>query len=146
MNSRFKMAGLAVLVALFCMQASAQILSGDALKKVVPTTYFFAGQSAAVQTRNSVGLKSAGGHFNPGMHKHGGPQTGEHHAGDLGNLEADAQGKATYDATVQGISLDDPKTGIIGKSVIVHGKADDLKSQPAGNAGPRIGCGVIEKK
>ena len=63
MNFRFKTAGLAVLVALFCMQASAQILSGDTLKKVVPTTYFFAGQSAAVQTRNSVALKSAGGHF-----------------------------------------------------------------------------------
>ena len=62
-NFRFKTAGLAVLMALFCMQASAQILSGDALKKVVPTSYFFAGQSAAVQTRNSVALKSAAGHF-----------------------------------------------------------------------------------
>jgi hypothetical protein len=63
MNSRFKTAGLAVLLALFCAQAGAQILSGDALKKVIPSTYFFAGQSAAVQTRNSVALKSAGGHF-----------------------------------------------------------------------------------
>lgn len=62
-NNRFKLAGMAVLVALFATQLSAQILSGDALKKVVPTTYFFAGQSAAVQARNSVALKSAGGHF-----------------------------------------------------------------------------------
>jgi Cu-Zn family superoxide dismutase len=90
-------------------------------------------------------LKSAGGHFNPGMHKHGGPQTGEHHAGDLGNIEADAQGKATYDATVQGISLDDPKTGIIGKSVVIHAKADDLKTDPAGDSGARIAAGVIER-
>ena len=63
MNSCSKAVGLAVLLALFCAQASAQILSGDALKKVVPTTYFFAGQSAAVQVRNSVALRSAAGHF-----------------------------------------------------------------------------------
>ena len=63
MNSCSKAVGSAVLLALFCAQASAQILSGDALKKVVPTTYFFAGQSAAVQVRNSVALKSAAGHF-----------------------------------------------------------------------------------
>ncbi len=62
-NTRFKLAGLAVLVALLAAQLSAQILSGDALKKVIPSAYFFAGQSAAVQTRNSVALKSAGGHF-----------------------------------------------------------------------------------
>ena len=63
MNYRFKSMWLVVLVAILCMQAGAQILSGDALKKVVPTTYFFAGQSASVQTRNSVALKTAGGHF-----------------------------------------------------------------------------------
>src|SRR3981081_623260 len=63
MTYRFKSMWLVVLVAILCMQAGAQILSGDALKKVVPTTYFFAGQSAPVQTRNSVALKTAGGHF-----------------------------------------------------------------------------------
>jgi len=62
-NTRSMLAGLAVVLALFCVQATAQILSGDALKKAVPTTYFFAGQSAAVQVRNSVALKSASGHF-----------------------------------------------------------------------------------
>jgi Cu-Zn family superoxide dismutase len=90
-------------------------------------------------------LKSAGGHFNPGMHKHGGPQTGEHHAGDLGNIEADAQGKAVYDVTVEGVTLEDPKTGIIGKSVVIHAKADDLKTDPAGDSGARIAAGVIER-
>src|SRR5258708_1077246 len=62
-NTRFKLPGLAVLVALLAAQLSAQILSGDALKKVIPSAYFFAGQSAPVQTRNSVALKTAGGHF-----------------------------------------------------------------------------------
>ena len=90
-------------------------------------------------------LKSAGGHFNPGMHKHGGPQTSEHHAGDLGNLETDDKGKATYDKTVEGITLDDSKTGIIGKSVVIHAKADDLKTDPAGDSGARIAGGVIER-
>jgi Cu-Zn family superoxide dismutase len=90
-------------------------------------------------------LKSAGGHFNPGMHKHGGPGTSERHGGDLGNLEADAQGKATYDATAEGVTLDDPKTGIIGRSVVIHAKADDLKTDPAGDSGARIAAGVIER-
>ena len=63
MNYRFKSMWMVALVAILCMQAGAQILSGDALKKVVPTTYFFAGQSASVQTRNSVALKTTGGHF-----------------------------------------------------------------------------------
>jgi hypothetical protein len=63
MNYRFKSMWLVALVAIVSMQASAQIVSGDALKKVVPTTYFFAGQSAPVQMRNSVALKTPGGHF-----------------------------------------------------------------------------------
>jgi hypothetical protein len=62
-NSRFKTTGLLVLVALFCVQAIGQVQTGDALKKLVPTTYYFAGQSAQVQTRNSVALKSAAGKF-----------------------------------------------------------------------------------
>ena len=87
---------------------------------------------------------SAGGHFNPGGHKHGGPDTSARHAGDLGNLQADASGKATYDQTIEGLSIDDAKTGVVGKSVIVHGKADDLKTDPAGDSGPRIAGGVIK--
>jgi hypothetical protein len=61
--SRFKKIGLKLLVALFCVQAIAQIQTGDAQKKLVPTTYYFAGQSAQVQTRNSVALKSVAGKF-----------------------------------------------------------------------------------
>ena len=88
-------------------------------------------------------LTSAGPHFNPGGHKHGGPDTSARHAGDLGNLTADAGGKASYDQTIEGLSIDDAKTGVVGKSIIVHGKADDLKTDPSGDSGPRIAGGVI---
>ncbi len=87
---------------------------------------------------------SAGNHFNPGGHKHGGPEGTERHGGDLGNLQADASGKATYDQLIPGPTLNDPKTGVIGKSVIVHEKEDDLKTEPSGNSGARIAGGVIQ--
>jgi Cu-Zn family superoxide dismutase len=86
---------------------------------------------------------SAGGHFNPEGKPHGGPDSAVAHAGDYGNLEADASGHAVLKLVSHRITLDQGPNGVIGRSVIVHGKADDLTSQPAGNAGPRIGCGVI---
>jgi len=86
---------------------------------------------------------SAGGHFNPEGEPHGGPDAAAAHAGDYGNLEADASGHAVLKLVSHRITLDQGASGVIGRSVIVHGKADDLTSQPAGNAGPRIGCGVI---
>jgi Cu-Zn family superoxide dismutase len=90
-------------------------------------------------------LKSAGGHFDPGMTKHHGGTTGDmRHGGDLGNITADASGNVKTDITVHGISIDGATDGIVGRSVIVHAKADDLKSQPAGDAGDRIAGGVIE--
>jgi len=84
---------------------------------------------------------SAGGHFNPTQKHHGGPTTAEHHAGDLGNIEADASGKAHLDWKGK-LSLSG-KDSIIGRSVVVHEKEDDLKTDPAGNSGARIGCGTI---
>lgn len=85
---------------------------------------------------------SAGGHFNPGKHQHGAPDATERHAGDLGNIEADATGKAHLELTdkVMKLSGDD---SIVGHAVIVHEKADDLKTQPTGDAGGRLACGVI---
>jgi Cu-Zn family superoxide dismutase len=85
---------------------------------------------------------SAGGHFNPTHQHHGGPNTAERHAGDLGNLEADASGKAHLDWKGK-VELSGANS-IIGKSVVVHEKEDDLKTDPAGNSGARIACGVIE--
>jgi Cu-Zn family superoxide dismutase len=86
---------------------------------------------------------SAGGHFNPSKHKHGAPDAEEHHEGDLGNLTADKDGKATKTFTMKGITLGDGETSIVGKGFIVHEKADDMKTQPTGNAGGRVACGVI---
>ena len=87
---------------------------------------------------------SAGGHFNPTGVPHGAPNSAPHHAGDLGNLDADSSGDARLSMEVEGISLDPTAdNSIIGRSVIVHANPDDLKSQPAGNSGPRMACGVI---
>jgi Cu-Zn family superoxide dismutase len=89
-------------------------------------------------------LKSAGGHFNPTKHKHGGPDSVERHEGDFGNITADDKGVAHIDATFKGVSLTGADNGIGGRSVIVHAKEDDMKTDPAGNAGDRIAGGVIE--
>lgn len=92
---------------------------------------------------SAADLSSAGGHFNPGHQSHAGPDASERHVGDMGNIEADASGKATLDYLDHQMSLGDEEDSVIGRSVVVHAKADDLKSQPAGNSGARIGCGVI---
>ncbi|HTQ37309.1 MAG TPA: superoxide dismutase family protein [Steroidobacteraceae bacterium] len=91
-------------------------------------------------------FKSAGGHFNPDNQMHGNPDSTMHHLGDLPNIKADAKGIATVNATVKGATLGDGGPhDILGKSLVVHAKADDYKSQPAGNSGDRIACGVIER-
>lgn len=93
--------------------------------------------------------QSAGGHFNPSGKLHGGPMTPAHHAGDLGNIIAQSDGTATLQVTVPTtqISLNDTSVNsIVGKSVIVHADPDDLSSQPAGNSGKRLACGVITLK
>ena len=84
---------------------------------------------------------SAGAHFNPTQQHHGGPMTAERHAGDLGNIEADASGNAQVNWKGK-LSLSG-KDSIIGKSVVVHEKEDDLKTDPSGNSGARVACGVI---
>jgi superoxide dismutase, Cu-Zn family len=85
---------------------------------------------------------SAGDHFNPAHKQHGAPDASERHAGDLGNIEADASGKAHLELTDNVMRLTGSDS-IIGHAVIVHEKADDLKTQPTGNAGGRLACGVI---
>ncbi len=82
---------------------------------------------------------SAGGHFNPGAQPHGAPADAKRHAGDLGNIEAGADGSATVAHTDSALKL----AGAVGRAVIVHAKADDLKTQPTGDAGGRLACGVI---
>lgn len=86
---------------------------------------------------------SAGPHFNPAGKKHGHPQQDEHHVGDLPMLEADANGNASLTATLSGMSLGKGGDSIIGRGVIVHAAPDDFKTQPTGNSGARVACGVI---
>jgi Cu-Zn family superoxide dismutase len=88
-------------------------------------------------------LAAAGAHFNPTNKPHAGPDTAERHVGDMGNVEADASGAAKLDYVDHDISLTNDQRSVIGRSVVVHAKADDLKSQPAGDSGARIACGVI---
>ena len=87
---------------------------------------------------------SAGAHFNPHGKKHGGPESAERHGGDLGNLKADEYGKATLSLMLDGISVSKDADGVIGRGIIVHAGPDDLKTDPTGNSGGRLGCGAIE--
>ena len=87
---------------------------------------------------------SAGGHFNPGSKPHGDPATAEHHAGDMPQLVADASGNATLNAELSPMTIGGADN-IVGKAVIVHKDADDFKTQPTGNSGARVACGVIAK-
>lgn len=85
---------------------------------------------------------ASGGHFNPDNKKHAGPDAAERHVGDLGNITADASGKATIQMTDKFLALSG-RHSIIGRAVIIHAKADDLKSQPSGAAGDRVAGGVV---
>ncbi|WP_101050185.1 superoxide dismutase family protein [Macromonas nakdongensis] len=89
---------------------------------------------------------SAKGHFNPAgkMHGHHHHHPMERHAGDLPNLVANAQGQAHYRAEVKGLVLKAGPEGILERSVVIHADPDDYKSQPAGNSGKRVACGVIK--
>jgi Cu-Zn family superoxide dismutase len=88
---------------------------------------------------------SAGPHFNPAASPHhGGPATPVRHGGDLGNITVDNSGKGVLDVVVYGLSLDG-SDGVVGRAIVVHEKVDDLHSDPAGNSGGRIGCGVIQR-
>lgn len=94
---------------------------------------------------SSGDLNSAGAHYDPDKHLHGGPTTSPVHAGDLGNIEAAADGSAHMELTVDNISIGG-RNDILGKSVIIHAKADDYSTQPSGNSGARIAGGVIQMK
>lgn len=86
---------------------------------------------------------SAGGHFNPSGRLHGNPDYTEHHAGDMPQLVAGANGIARLTTYLDGTVLGEGEIGIVGRGVIVHAAADDFKTQPAGNSGARQACGVI---
>jgi len=86
---------------------------------------------------------SAGGHFNPGEMPHAGPQDTRRHAGDLGNIEIKANGTGDLELVSDLLTVRPGPNSVVGKAVVFHEKADDLKSQPTGDAGGRLGCGVV---
>ncbi len=86
---------------------------------------------------------SAGGHFNPTGKPHG-PQEADHHAGDLPSLKADANGNANVSFRLSDVTVGSGAANIVGRGLIVHVAPDDYKTQPTGNSGGRIACGVIK--
>src|SRR6476620_11367749 len=120
--------------------------SGDAIKVVADITGLTPGKHGfhvhAFGDCSSSDGSSAGGHFDPTHKQHGAPDAADRHAGDLGNIEADASGKAHLEWSDKVMKLSGADS-IVGHAMIVHEKADDLKTQPTGNAGGRLACGVI---
>ena len=87
---------------------------------------------------------SAGAHFNPTNAQHGNPEGEAHHAGDMLNAKSDGNGVATIDTVAKGVTLHSGQpTDVLGKAIVLHEKADDYTTQPSGDSGSRIACGVI---
>ena len=94
---------------------------------------------------SAADFTSSGGHFNPAEVPHAGPDDAERHSGDLGNIEIGEDGSGSLTLTSDLITLAEGEaTSIVGRAVVLHEGTDDLVSQPTGDAGGRIGCGVIE--
>lgn len=92
---------------------------------------------------SAADASSAKGHFNPASKTHGHHGSAERHAGDMPNLVADSAGRATLAVELEMLALTEAAGGILKRSVVIHADADDYKSQPAGNSGKRVACGVI---
>ena len=101
-----------------------------------------------VGTCTAPDFTSAGGHFNPAGKQHGSANPQGSHAGDLPNFEVDAQGNGTISFAVPDMTLNDGPNSLFhtgGTALVIHANADDNKTDPSGNAGARIACGVIER-
>ena len=92
---------------------------------------------------SSADAMSAGGHFNPTSQQHGDPHSGSHHAGDIPMLQSDANGKAVGSIVLSGVTLTPRPTSLVGHALVIHSGKDDYVTQPTGNSGGRIACGVI---
>jgi superoxide dismutase, Cu-Zn family len=93
-------------------------------------------------------FKSAGGHFNPEGKKHGFDNPDGHHAGDMKNFTVDAKGNADAHLEDADVTLKDGPHSLLGNggsAIVIHAKADDYKTDPSGNSGDRVACGVITK-
>jgi Cu-Zn family superoxide dismutase len=86
---------------------------------------------------------AAGGHFNPAATAHGAPDAPPHHAGDFGNVTANDAGEVHTRFTTRSVTVEAGANSAIGHAIILHANPDDLMTQPTGNAGARIACGVV---
>lgn len=89
---------------------------------------------------------AAGGHFNPAGAPHGAPSDPAHHAGDFGNVTADPQGVVNSTFTTRSVTVAPGPRSVVGRAVILHANPDDLQTQPTGDAGGRIACGVVQRR
>lgn len=87
---------------------------------------------------------AAGGHYNPTSTPHGSPNAAAHHAGDFGNVTSDDNGRVRHEFTTRSITVEAGPTTAVGHAIILHANPDDLVTQPTGNAGGRIACGVVQ--
>jgi Cu-Zn family superoxide dismutase len=103
----------------------------------------------AVGTCTAPDFKSAGGHFNPSGKVHGRSNPAGHHGGDLPNLDVAADGRGHLDATLDGVSMGGGPDSILhegGTALVIHADPDDEATDPAGNSGARIACGVVKAR
>jgi Cu-Zn family superoxide dismutase len=89
---------------------------------------------------------AAGGHYNPSGTPHGAPNADPHHAGDFGNVTADADGNVNTRFVTRSITVSAGPMTAVGHAIILHANPDDLTTQPSGNAGARIACGVVQMR
>jgi len=137
--------------------ASGSIVSGRVVLLPVPQGVRITGTIGGLRAGGSFGFhlhergdcsavdaSSAGGHFNPTGAAHGRNGGGPHHLGDMDNLVADSEGVVQIDRVLGGVSLGGGAgNDILGRALIVHADPDDYRSQPSGNAGARLACGVV---
>lgn len=101
----------------------------------------------ACDASGSTPYQSAGGHLNPDDSSHGGPEDEDSHAGDLGNLEVNEDGTIEFEITTDRVSLDrDAENSLMGPSgsaILIHAGEDDLETDPSGESGDRVACGII---
>ena len=123
--------------------------SGVVTLVIEVTAEKMAGKSVAVHLHEHGDCgdmgKMAHGHWNPTNAQHGKWRSSSFHLGDIGNIKLDSKGKGTISIKTDLWSLGgEAAKNVVGKAVIVHGGVDDFTTQPTGNAGSRIGCGVIQ--
>ena len=140
-NAQGQKIGMAVLT-----QTAAGVKIAVNVKQLAPGTHAF--HIHAVGKCEAPDFKSAGGHFNPAGKQHGKDNPNGPHAGDMLNFEAGANGTAKFSTVNASVTLEQGTNSLFhegGTSLVIHEKADDYKTDPAGNAGNRIACGVIQK-